>query len=150
MKIKVINGPNLNLLGVRKPEIYGHETLKDLEEVLRKKGEALGVEMHFFQSNHEGDLIDSIQDCLESVDGVILNAGAYSHYSYGIRDAIEAISKPVVEVHISNIFAREESFRHESVLSSVCIGVITGFGFLGYELGLEALINEIKGRESRS
>lgn len=144
MKIKVINGPNLNMLGIRKTDVYGKSDLESINNRLKKKAEKMDIEVSFFQSNHEGALIDCIHECYESADGIILNAGALSHYSYAIRDAIEAIKKPTVEIHISNIYAREESFRHESVLSPVCVGVISGFGVFGYELALEAVKKSIE------
>lgn len=144
LKIKVINGPNLNMLGIRKTDVYGTENLESINKGLTEKAEQLGIEISFFQSNHEGALIDCIHECYESVDGIVLNAGALSHYSYALRDAIEAVKKPTVEIHISNIYAREEAFRHESVLSPVCIGVITGFGIYGYELALEAVKKRIE------
>lgn len=142
MKIKVINGPNLNMLGIRKKEVYGIENLDSICEKLKAKAEGLGLEISFFQSNHEGAIIDSIQECFDTFDGVIINPGAFSHYSFAIRDAIEAISLPVVEVHISNIYSREE-FRHHSVVSPVCVGTIAGLGAYGYELALDGIITHL-------
>ena len=144
MKIKVINGPNLNMLGIRNPDVYGKNSLESINQGLKEKAESMGVEISFFQSNHEGDLIDCIHECYETADGIILNAGALSHYSYALRDAIESVKKPTVEIHISNIYAREESFRHESVLSPVCVGVISGFGNYGYELALKAVKRRVE------
>jgi len=144
LKIKVINGPNLNMLGIRNPDVYGKNSLESINQGLKEKAESMGVEISFFQSNHEGDLIDCIHECYETADGIILNAGALSHYSYALRDAIESVKKPTVEIHISNIYAREESFRHESVLSPVCVGVISGFGNYGYELALEAVKRRVE------
>ena len=139
MKILVINGPNLNLLGMREPEIYGKETLADLTEAIRVHAALLHAECDFFQSNCEGELVSAVQRVLtEGYDGCILNAGAYTHYSYAQRDAISSVEKPVIEVHISNVHAREE-FRHTSVISPVCKGVIAGFGFESYLLALTAL-----------
>jgi 3-dehydroquinate dehydratase-2 len=138
MKIKVINGPNLNTLGKREPDKYGTETLDSINERLRQEGLKHGVECEFFQSNSEGEVVTAIQQAA-NCDGVILNAGAYSHYSIAIRDAVSYISPPVVEVHITNIFAREE-FRHTSVFSAVCAGSISGFGPDGYILALLALV----------
>ena len=138
MKIKVINGPNLNMLGIRKKEIYGSQSLEYINEKLRVTASGLGLEIEFFQSNHEGEIIDAIQECYGTFDGIIINPGALSHYSIAVRDAIEAVSLPTIEVHISNIFAREE-FRRKSVISPVCLGTISGFGTLGYELALSGI-----------
>ncbi|MDR2532660.1 MAG: type II 3-dehydroquinate dehydratase [Oscillospiraceae bacterium] len=144
MKILIVNGCNLNLLGTREPEIYGSKTLSDIEAEIMQKCEALGCECGFFQSNCEGAITGKLHEARLSADGVILNAGAFTHYSYAIRDAIAAISIPVIEVHMSNIYAREE-FRHKSVLSEVCKGVICGFGSEGYLMAAEYLINNSKG-----
>jgi 3-dehydroquinate dehydratase-2 len=142
MKVYVINGANLNLLGSREPEIYGKETLADINAAIAGKFPA--CEFVFFQSNCEGAIIDKLHEAQKDAKGVILNAGAFTHYSYAIRDAISAmrgaIGVPVVEVHMSNIYAREE-FRHKSVLSEVCAGVICGFGSAGYIMAAEYLIN---------
>lgn len=137
MKILVINGPNLNMLGTREPEKYGTQTLEEINSRITEEAGALDIVCGFFQSNSEGELVTAIQNAHDSVDGVILNAGAYTHYSYAIRDAISAISVPVVEVHLTNIHAREE-FR-QSVISAVCLGTIAGFGADGYLLALSAL-----------
>ena len=137
-KYLVINGVNLNMLGVREPEIYGGDTLKDLEDRLVKKADKLGVSVDFFQSNFEGEIVGKIQTALGSYDGIIINPGAFTHYSYAIRDAFGSVKLPVIEVHISNIHKREE-FRHTSVIVPECIGQICGLGFKGYELALEAL-----------
>ena len=138
MKILVINGANLNLLGIREPAIYGPTTLTDIENRLKKRFP--NVQFEFFQSNHEGALIDQLQKAIDGAfDGVVINPGAYSHYSYAIRDAIAALKTPVVEVHISNIHAREE-FRRHSVITPVCKGVVTGFGNMGYELAVKFLV----------
>jgi 3-dehydroquinate dehydratase II len=136
--ILVLHGPNLNLLGEREPEIYGATTLADLDARLIKAGEALDLEVRTFQSNHEGVLIDKLQDARHWAAGVIFNAGGYTHTSVALRDCISAIRLPVVEVHISNVFARED-FRHVSLISPVCCGTITGFGERSYFLGLLAL-----------
>jgi len=141
MKILVINGPNLNLLGRRKPDIYGHKSLEDMIEFIR--GYFKKVELDFFQSNHEGRIIDQIQQAGDKFDGIAINPGAYTHYSYAIRDAIEACDIPVVEVHISNIAARE-AFRQVSVISEVCGGTVAGFGAYGYVLGVQALTHQLK------
>lgn len=137
MKILVINGPNLNMLGKREKNIYGEKTLKDLENFI--KGSFLDIEFEFFQSNHEGFIIDKIHDSLE-FDGIIINPGAYTHYSYAISDAIKCVNKFVVEVHISNIHNREE-FRQKSVTAKSCNGQISGFGFYGYIMAVYAIIN---------
>ena len=138
MKILVLNGPNLNLLGEREPGYYGRETLADICEHLNQVAKTLDMTLVFAQSNHEGEIIDCLHAARRECDGVVLNAGAYTHYSYAIRDAIAAIKIPVVEVHLSNIHAREE-FRHTSVLAPVCIGQIAGFGADSYDLALTAL-----------
>ncbi|MDR1378558.1 MAG: type II 3-dehydroquinate dehydratase [Synergistaceae bacterium] len=136
-KIIVVNGPNMNLLGVREPDRYGSETLESVNERIAEEATKLGVECEFFQSNSEGELVSVIQKAARA-DGVILNAAAYTHYSIAIRDAIAAIAPPVVEVHLSNVHARE-AFRHVSVIAPVCRGVIAGFGAKGYILALHAL-----------
>ncbi|AGC67550.1 3-dehydroquinate dehydratase AroQ [Thermoclostridium stercorarium subsp. stercorarium DSM 8532] len=132
MKVLVINGPNMNLLGKREPEIYGSETLQDLEDYIRKEAEKLNIEVEFFQSNHEGEIIDRIHQAMgEKTDGIIINAGAFTHYSYAIRDAIKGTGVKAIEVHMSNVYKREE-FRTKSVIAPVCVGQITGFGFDSY------------------
>lgn len=140
-KILVLNGPNLNLLGVREPGIYGSESLEIIENELKNEAVKLDIELDCYQSNHEGKLIDELHRAMTGADGVILNAGALTHYSYALRDAIAAIKIPVVEVHMSNIHAREE-FRHTSVIAPVCAGSIAGFGKNSYMLALKA-INDI-------
>ncbi|APF20490.1 3-dehydroquinate dehydratase [Caldithrix abyssi DSM 13497] len=141
MKILVIHGPNLNLLGQRNPEIYGTFTLEQLNQKIKNHFPEL--EFEFFQSNHEGQIIDRIHLAREASDGIVINAGALTHYSYSLRDAIEATPLPVVEVHLSNIFARE-SFRKNSVISEVCLGTVSGFGAHSYLLGVEALKEHLK------
>lgn len=141
MKILVINGPNLNLLGVREPGIYGSRGFEDYLSELRKR--FAEVEIDYYQSNHEGGIIDKLHEVGFSIDGIVLNAGAYTHTSVAIADAISAIKCPVIEVHISNVHKREE-FRHHSYLSPVCLGVICGFGLDSYRLGIEALIEKNK------
>lgn len=138
MKILVMNGPNLNLLGEREPNIYGGDTLASINEEIASAARKLGHEVSFFQSNSEGALIDELHAARLSFDGVILNAGAYTHYSYAIRDAIAAIKIPVVEVHLSNVNSRDE-FRKNSVIAPVCKGSIAGFGKYSYLLALSAL-----------
>lgn len=137
MKILIVNGPNLNLLGKREPGIYGSSSFEDYLPQLRKRYP--NVEIDYFQSNVEGLLIDKMQDAGFSVDGIVLNAGAYTHTSVALHDCIRAIKAPVVEVHISNVHQREE-FRHKSMISSACRGVICGFGLDSYRLAIEALI----------
>ncbi len=136
--ILVLNGPNLNLLGVREPATYGRETLADIEEACLERAAALDLGVDFRQSNHEGQLVDWIQEARENADGIILNAGAYTHTSIAIHDALRAADVPVIEVHLSNIFKRE-AFRHHSHVSPVAEGVICGFGGQGYVLALEAM-----------
>ncbi len=143
LNILVINGPNLNLTGMREPEIYGSVTLDDINSALSDAAASLGISVTFFQSNHEGDIIDRIHASVGAYDGIILNAGAFTHYSYAIRDAIASVPVPTVEVHMSNVHAREE-FRHTSVISPVCVGVIAGFGSFSYHLALAALIEKYK------
>jgi 3-dehydroquinate dehydratase-2 len=143
--IAVLNGPNLNLLGTREPEIYGTETLADIESRLNEVARELGVQVDFGQSNHEGALIDRIQGLRGRADGLIINAGAYSHTSLAIRDAVAAIAIPYVEVHLSNIFAREPERRH-TVLASGARAVLCGFGAYGYELALRGLVARLAPR----
>lgn len=142
-KFLIINGVNLNMLGVREPGIYGSDTLESLEKRINKKAEELGCEVDFFQSNYEGAICEEIQGALGEYDGIIMNPGAFTHYSYAIRDALGSVKLPAIEVHISNIHKREE-FRHHSVLVAECLGQICGLGFKGYELALEALCDAVK------
>ncbi len=140
----ILNGPNLNLLGSRQPEIYGTTTLSDIEGMCRAHAERIGVSLDFVQSNHEGVLIDALHDARDSKDGVILNAGAYTHTSIALMDAIRSIELPVVELHLSNIHAREP-FRHSSYISPVAVGLICGFGRRGYTLAMDALYSHLEG-----
>lgn len=143
MKIMVINGPNLNMLGIREPEIYGGKTYSDLEEYIESYGEEKGVETVVLQSNGEGEIIDFIHHALNNYDGIVINPGAYTHYSYAILDALKSVDIPAIEVHLSNIHKRDE-FRHKSVTAPACIGQICGLGFRGYRLAMDYLIDEVK------
>ncbi|MEZ0537175.1 type II 3-dehydroquinate dehydratase [Caldicellulosiruptoraceae bacterium PP1] len=138
MKVLVINGPNLNLLGKRETGVYGNKSYDDLLRQIKQKASELSIMVDFYQSNHEGQIIDKLHEAQDIYDGIVINPGAFTHYSYAIHDAIKAINIPVVEVHISNIHQREE-FRHKSVTAPACIGQISGFGFNSYVLGLYAL-----------
>ncbi len=138
IKILVLNGPNLNFLGIREPSVYGSETLDDINQYIDNYATKQGVECYFFQSNCEGELIDAIQRVYYDFDGCILNAGAYTHYSYAIRDAISSIGKPVIEVHMSDIYKREE-FRHTSVIKDVCRESILGYGRDSYTMAVDAI-----------
>ncbi|WP_288571194.1 type II 3-dehydroquinate dehydratase [uncultured Mitsuokella sp.] len=141
-RILVLHGPNLNLLGTREPEIYGSTTLDDINEMIAERAAEAGIETAFYQSNHEGDLVDAIQQANHKFDFIIFNAAAFTHYSIAIRDAIAAIDVPVIEVHISNIHQREE-FRHTSVLAPVAMGQICGLGVESYLAALEAIIYKL-------
>ena len=146
MKIAVIQGPNLNMLGIREQHIYGAMSLEQIHDQLKNAAAQNGVEVEFFQSNLEGEIVDRIQECLGTVDGIMINPAAYSHTSIAIKDALSAVSMPVVEVHISNIYKREE-FRQKSITAGASTGVISGFGPFGYHMGLIALmqiVSEIK------
>ncbi|MCX7771883.1 MAG: type II 3-dehydroquinate dehydratase [Clostridia bacterium] len=139
LKVRVINGPNLNLLGVREPGIYGDNTLEGIQNMLREAAPGYGMELDFFQSNHEGAIIDSIHEAFQQgFQGIIINPGAFTHYSYAIRDAVSAVKLPTIEVHLSNIHAREE-FRAKSVIAPSCIGQISGLGADSYLAALYAL-----------
>ena len=139
MNILLINGPNLNLLGTREPEIYGNKTLSDIENDLTKVAEKKSINLECFQSNHEGEIVDKIQDSVKSIHGILINAGAFTHTSISIRYAIIGSKIPIVELHISNIFSREE-FRKESFLTDKAIGIISGFGITSYFLALEGIV----------
>lgn len=147
MKILVIHGPNLNLLGIREKDIYGKHDLTFVNEYIRQEAEILGLQVEIFQSNHEGEIIDRLHHAIGKVDGIIMNPGALTHYSYAIADAIGGISIPTIEVHLSNIHGREE-FRRKSVIAPVCIGQISGFAHVSYALALRAL-SEILGKSER-
>lgn len=143
-KILVLNGPNINMLGIRSREIYGTVSMEQINEKISNEAMKLGVEVDFFQSNIEGELVIKIQQALDLYSGIIINPGAYTHYSIALRDAIEAVGLPCIEVHISNIYAREE-FRHKSVIAPVCKGQIAGLGYKGYILALYGVIDYLRG-----
>jgi 3-dehydroquinate dehydratase-2 len=145
--ILILNGPNLNLLGTREPEIYGRETLADIEQACRTKAEALGLGLRFLQDNSEGQLVSWIHQARERDAGIVINAGAYTHTSIAVHDALNAVALPVIEVHLSNIF-RREAFRHHSYVSTVAQGVICGFGGQGYVLALDAMARLIAARRA--
>ena len=143
MRILVINGPNLNMLGTRQPEIYGRQTLAGIETAVSERATQLGAEVRCFQSNHEGALIDFLQAEAETADGIVINAGAYGHYSIALRDTLVATRLPVVDVHISNVYAREP-FRHHSVIAGIATGQVSGLGWRGYVVAVEALIQNLR------
>ena len=147
MKIFVINGVNMNMLGIREPEKYGAMTLKDLEKILYAFSFELGVDVEMFQSNHEGEIVEKIHSAYNNAAGIVINPGAYTHTSVAIRDAIAAVNIPTVEVHMTNIRARED-FRHTSLIAPVCMAQISGFGFDGYKLGLKGLVDFLKSDNS--
>lgn len=142
MHILVLNGPNLNLLGTREPEVYGRTSLADIEASCQQTAQALEFDLSFQQSNHEGALVDAIHAARGVSDGIVINAGAYTHSSVALRDAIAGIGLPVIELHLSNTHARED-FRHHSYMAAVCLGVIQGFGAAGYPLALQALVRHL-------
>lgn len=139
MRILVLHGPNLNLLGVREPDVYGRVSMDEIDKKLASRAEGLGVELRCLQSNHEGVLIDAIHEAMGWADGILINPGAFTHTSLALRDAVAAAGIPTVEIHLSNIYAREE-FRRRSVIAGVCVGQISGFGANSYYLGLAAII----------
>ena len=143
-RVLILQGPNLNLLGTREPHIYGTETLEEVHTGIAARAVELGLEVAFFQSNHEGALIDRIQEALSWADGILINPAGLTHTSVSLRDALVATRLAVVEVHLSNVFAREE-FRHRSLVSPIAVGVISGLGPIGYRLGLEALLARLEG-----
>tara|TARA_B100000530_G_C15604219_1_gene347688 strand:+ start:57 stop:488 length:432 start_codon:yes stop_codon:yes gene_type:complete len=143
LKFFIINGPNLNLLGIREPELYGNETLLDIEEWLNSQKESKGHSFLWFQSNHEGEIIDHIHSGINKANGIIINPGAFTHYSYAIRDAIESVNIPTVEVHLSDIYSRED-FRKKSVIKDVCIAQYFGLKKLGYLKALKKILTSLK------
>ena len=146
MNILLINGPNLNLLGTREPEIYGNQTLSDIENDLTKFAEQKSINLECFQSNHEGEIVDKIQDSVNGINGILINAGAFTHTSISIRDALIGSQIPFVELHISNIFSREK-FRKESFLTDKAIGIISGFGIKSYFLALEGIVDFLSNKK---
>ena len=138
IKVSLIHGPNINLLGSREPQVYGRDSFDEINRRIKARGQQLDLEVRIFQSNHEGEIIDAIQDARTWADGVVINPGAFTHYSYAIRDAITAVRLPTIEVHLTNVHAREE-FRHHSVIGAVVTGQIIGLGTMGYSLALEAI-----------
>ena len=143
MRIAVLNGPNLNLLGQREPEIYGHTSLADIERMVRQAAEGLGVEIEWLQTNHEGALVDAVQGLRGRADGALINAAALTHGSLALRDALLAVRVPFVELHLSNIFAREPERRH-SMIADLALGMVTGFGAQSYVLALQALVGRLR------
>ncbi len=148
MRIAVLNGPNLNLLGEREPDVYGRATLADVEAATRERARALGAECVWTQTNHEGELVEAIQGLPKSADGALINAAAFTHTSLAVRDAVLAVRVPFVEVHLSNIFAREPE-RRRSLLADLAVGVVAGFGADSYRLGLEGLVAFLASRRGR-
>jgi len=148
LSVLVLNGPNLNMLGLREPEVYGRETLPEIEKAMKKQASKLGMEIEFFQSNHEGELVDQIQKARGRKQAIVLNAGAYTHTSVAVRDAVAAVEVPTIEVHLSNIYTREP-FRNHSLLSPVCVGQICGFGATSYLLALEAAVRLISPKSAQ-
>ena len=146
LRIGVVHGPNLNLLGTREPEVYGHTTLDDVNAGVAALARELGVEVEFFHSNHEGALVDHIHAASARVAGFVINAGAYTHTSIALSDALAGVARPYVEVHLSNVFARER-FRHRSYLAAGAVGIVSGFGAESYRLGLRAMVGHLKGEQ---
>jgi len=143
MDLLLVNGPNLNLVGKREPSIYGSQTLEDIQEELLTLANELDAKLKFFQSNSEGEMIDCIQKSVGSIDGILINAGAYTHTSIALRDALLGVAIPYVEVHLSNIYSREE-FRHKSFLSDKALGLVCGFGPISYQLALQGIVSYLK------
>ena len=148
IKILLIHGPNLNLLGEREPDVYGNMTLAEINQRLTALAKERGAELRIMQSNCEGEIINAIQEARTWAGGLMINPGAFTHYSLAIRDALSAVRLPAVEIHISNVFAREE-FRHRSVIAPVCIGSVCGFGWRGYELGLIGLLDNLETMQNK-
>jgi 3-dehydroquinate dehydratase-2 len=148
VRIAVLHGPNLNLLGSREPEVYGRQTLDDVNAALGVLARELGVQAEAYQSNHEGQLVDFVQQAAGRVDGFVVNAGAYTHTSIALRDALAGVARPYVEVHVSNVFARER-FRHRSYLAGNAVGVVSGFGLDSYRMGFRGLVEFLRGREEK-
>ena len=148
MNIQIIHGPNLNLLGTREPDVYGTTTLADINARLMRRAKEFGITLRFFQSNHEGALVDKIQEVREWADGIVINPAAYTHTSVALRDAIAAVGIPTIEVHLSNTHARE-AFRHHSYIAPVAVGQIQGFGWRSYELGLSGLVRWLADRNQK-
>lgn len=148
MKILIINGVNMNMLGLRETEKYGTMTLKDLEKELYAFSFELGIDIETFQSNFEGEIVEKIHQTKDNFDGIVINAGAYTHTSVAIRDAISAVNTPTVEVHMTNIYKRED-FRHHSYIAPVCIGQISGFGINSYKLGLKAVVDYLNTNDNK-
>jgi 3-dehydroquinate dehydratase-2 len=146
LRIGVVHGPNLNLLGTREPEVYGRATLDDVNAGVAALAAELGVEVEFFQSNHEGALVDHVQDAAGRVRGFVVNAGAYTHTSIALGDALAGVARPYVEVHLSNVFARER-FRHRSYLAAGALGIVSGFGAESYRLGLRGLVEKLRNEQ---
>ena len=146
MRIAVLNGPNLNLLGIREPELYGSDSLEDIESAVRDRARSEGVEILWHQTNHEGEFVDLVQGLRVNVAGALVNAAGFTHTSLAIRDAFLAVRVPFVEVHLSNIFAREPERRH-SLLADIAVGIVSGFGSLGYLLAFDAMVAHVKSRE---
>ena len=142
MELLLINGPNLNLVGQREPSLYGSQTLTDIEKDLLETANELEVKLSFFQSNSEGEMIDCIHNCINTTDGILINAGAYTHTSIALRDALLGVEIPYVELHLSNIYSREE-FRHKSFLADKAVGVVCGFGPMSYQLALQGMVDHI-------
>lgn len=143
MKILIINGPNMQLLGKREPEVYGKESLNDVQNMIAEFADSLGLETEFFQSNHEGDIVDKIGSVDDNIAGIVINPAAYTHTSVAIHDALKGVAKPAIEIHLTNIHKRE-GFRHTSLTAPACVGQICGFGITGYKLALEAMVEIIK------